>query len=185
VESLPFAKFNDFISSKGSIRLSSPHHLLAISVESVVNDPFGGIQLVIVFEAKMPKSLGDGVQTGRLWLMPQRIVGVGSIDDLRQQNKCWIARQPVLFHQGVEGALLTVMSEFDVWHIVGNGPFSLSDFHYIIGWDEQELGLWVDELVDQPRAGHSINLDSLSRDPLHGNLSFLKARLGRRARWLP
>jgi hypothetical protein len=40
-----------------------------------------GLQL-IVFKTEVPEALGDGVKARRLRLIPERVVGIGSIDNL-------------------------------------------------------------------------------------------------------
>src|SRR5438067_9368428 len=59
------------------------------------------------------------------------------------------------------------MAELDVFHIERNGLFALGDLHYLFGRYEQELGLVVDELPDQPRAGDPVYLHAFTCDPLH------------------
>ena len=40
-------------------------------------------------------------------------------------------------------------------------PFPLGDRHHLVGGHEQELGLRIDELLDEPRAGDPVHLDLL------------------------
>src|ERR1700757_5377284 len=77
-------------------RLSAFHHLAAIFVERVVDDPLGGVLLEIVLVAEMPKPFGDGFEAGSLGLAIKRVVGVGAVDDPPEQHKRRIARQLVL-----------------------------------------------------------------------------------------
>jgi hypothetical protein len=37
---------------------------------------------MIVFETEVPKTLGNGVKAGHLRLVPERVVRVGSVDNL-------------------------------------------------------------------------------------------------------
>jgi hypothetical protein len=66
--------------------LPLPHHLLTIGIECVVDDPLGCIERVIVFISKMAKAFGDGLQARSFGLPIQRIVGIGAVDDLAEQD---------------------------------------------------------------------------------------------------
>lgn len=147
---------------ESAIRFTSTHHLLTISVEGVVYDPLGGIDLVIVLIAQVTEAFGDGVQPCRFGLVPERVVRVRPVDDLRQQDEGRITGEVVLLHDGVEGAFLAVMTEFYVRHVIGDGSLPLSGLHHLVGRDEQKLGLRVHELLDEPRTSHSVHLDSFS-----------------------
>src|SRR5262249_13653712 len=67
----------------------------------------------------------------------------------------------------VERTLLPVMAEFDASHVEWYCAFALGDFHHLLGRHKQELGLWVDELPNEPRAGHPVHFHPLARDPTH------------------
>ena len=64
------------------------------------------------------------------------------------------------------------MSELHPLHVVRCRSLSLSHGHDLIGGNEQELGLWVDELADEPRTGDAVHLDVLTGDPFHGSTPF-------------
>jgi hypothetical protein len=51
-------------------RTSTFHHLLAIRVQRLIDDPLCRIDFVIVAKSQMPKSLGDRLQSSSLGLMP-------------------------------------------------------------------------------------------------------------------
>src|SRR6516165_6662380 len=59
------------------------------------------------------------------------------------------------------------MAELDILHVVRSGaePFCL--LHYLVGRDEDELRVLVDEFSDQPGAGDPIDLDPFACDPFH------------------
>src|SRR5215470_16112179 len=63
------------------VGLAVPHHLLAIGIERIVDDPLGGIDRVVVLVAEMAEAFGDGLQSRPFRLSIERIVGVGSVDD--------------------------------------------------------------------------------------------------------
>src|SRR5437868_10034373 len=60
-----------------------------------------------------------------------------------------------------------MVAEIDSRHIVGNRLFFRGNVLDLVGRDEQELGLRVHELADQPRAGDAVHLDALTGYPLH------------------
>jgi hypothetical protein len=62
-----------------AVRLSSLHHLFAISIERIINDPFGRIHLVIVFISEMSEALGDRFQSGSFRLAIERVVCVRGV----------------------------------------------------------------------------------------------------------
>ena len=67
-----------------AVRLSLPYHFLAIGIEGVVDDPFRGIERMIVFTAEMAKAFGDCFQTRSFRLLIERIVGIGAVNDLAE-----------------------------------------------------------------------------------------------------
>src|SRR5262249_34430490 len=62
------------------------------------------------------------------------------------------------------------MSQFDVFHVVGDGVQAFSLVEHFVGRDENELRVPVDEFFDEPRAGDSVDLDVLAGDPFHAIL---------------
>src|SRR5262245_5404186 len=92
-------------SAKLPVRLAPPHHFLAVAIECIVDDGFSRDQFMVVLEAEMPEAFGNRVQPGGLRLVPKRVIGVGAVDDFGHKNDGRIARETVLLHQSVEGAL--------------------------------------------------------------------------------
>jgi hypothetical protein len=64
--------------------LAPPHHLAAIRVERIVDDPLGGIKRVVIPVAEMPEAFGHCLETRSLGLMVERVVGIGAVDDPAQ-----------------------------------------------------------------------------------------------------
>ena len=50
------------------------------------------------------------------------------------------------------------MAEFDVLHVVRDGVEAFGLGHDLVARHENELGVLVDEFLDQPRAGDPIDL---------------------------
>src|SRR2546423_2433785 len=94
---------------EGTTRLAAPDHFFAIGVESVVDDPLGRIEIMIVFVAEMAEALRNSVQAGAFGLMPKRVVGVGAVDDLPEQHQRRVAVKLVLLDDRLERAFLAVM----------------------------------------------------------------------------
>ena len=59
------------------------------------------------------------------------------------------------------------MTELHVLDVVRNGAEAFRFLHHLVRRDEDELGILVDEFLDQPGASNPINLDPFARDPLH------------------
>jgi len=59
---------------------------LAIGIEGIVDDPLGGVLFVVVLETQVAKTLGDGLQSRSLGLVPERIVGIRAVDDLASKT---------------------------------------------------------------------------------------------------
>src|SRR5262249_23042933 len=88
--------------TKLSVSLATAHHLLTVSVEGIVDDGFRRDQFVVVLEPKMPEAFGNRVQCSGLRLIPQRVVSIGAVDDLCQQDDGRITCESVLFHEAIE-----------------------------------------------------------------------------------
>src|SRR5690349_4495345 len=59
-----------FACERRQLSMHATNHLVAVGVEGIVDDPLCGIDLVIILEPQMPKSLGDGSKTRRLCPVP-------------------------------------------------------------------------------------------------------------------
>src|SRR5262249_41897119 len=92
--------------SEIAVVLALPHHLPAVSIKRVVDDPLGGIHGVIVLEAEMAETFRDGFKARRFGLLIEGIVGVGAVDDLAQQHERRVTDQLVFFQDRLERALL-------------------------------------------------------------------------------
>src|SRR3954464_13489136 len=87
---------------KVAIRLALAHHFLTIRVEGIIHDPLGGVLFVVVLETQVTETLGNRLQSWPLGLVPERIVGIRAIHDLAKQNQRCVARQVVLFEDGLK-----------------------------------------------------------------------------------
>jgi hypothetical protein len=70
-----------------TVRFSCLHHRLAISIERIIDDPFGCVYFVIVFVTEMPKAFGNGLKSGAFWLTVKRVVGVRGIYDFSEKDE--------------------------------------------------------------------------------------------------
>src|SRR5437899_2086066 len=66
---------------------------------------------MIVFQAEMAESLGDGVEPRCFRLVPERVVRVCPVDDLGQEDDGWVPVELMLLHERIERALLAVVPE--------------------------------------------------------------------------
>ena len=99
------------------MRLAALYHLAAIRIERVIDDPPCRIVFVVVLEAEVPKAFGDSFEARALWLIVQRVIGVGAVDDPPKQYQRGIAGQLVLFQDRFERAFLAVMTQLDVFDV--------------------------------------------------------------------
>src|SRR5436309_1725320 len=102
--------------------------------------------------------------------MIERVVRVGAIDDPAEQNERRIGHQLVLFQDRLERTLLAVMAQLYVLDVVGDCIETFRLVHYLVGRDEDELGVVVDEFLDKPRAGYAIDFYVFASDPFHSVL---------------
>ena len=150
-----------------AVRLAATSHFLAIGVQRIIDNPLRGIELVVVLEAEVTKAFSHRVQTGRLGLVPQRVVGVGAVDDLGEKNHRGVSVKLVFLYNRIERAFLAMVPELDVLHVVWNRVLPLGDGHHLGGGDKEKRGVRIDELFDQPRASDPVYLHSLARNPFH------------------
>src|SRR5260370_18723354 len=143
------------------------HHLMTVGVKGIVNDPLGCIKFVIVFETQVSKAFGNCLKPWTFGLIPERIVGISSIDDLTKQYEPGVAGQVVFLNYRLEGALFAVMPELHTLHIERSGPEALGFVHNLIGRNEEKFGLLVHELSYEPGTGPAIHLNSFSNNSFH------------------
>jgi hypothetical protein len=71
-----------------TIRQATAHHLAAVGASRVIRDGLGDDHRVVILQAE--------VQAGRPRLIPERIIGVGAIHDLGQQDQSGIVVQLIV-----------------------------------------------------------------------------------------
>src|SRR5207247_2001467 len=85
------------------------YHLLTVGVEGIVDDPLGGVQLVVILEAQVLEALGNRLQPLSFGLVPEGIVGIRPVDDLAEQDQRRVVRQVVLLEDGLKRAFFAMM----------------------------------------------------------------------------
>src|SRR5216683_2996991 len=158
-------------SAESPVRLSAIHHLFAVGVERLVNNPLGRIDFVVVPEIKMAKPFRDGLQSRALRLLPQRVIGIRAIHDLPEQHECRIPRQIVLLQNRLEGTFLAMVAQLYRRNVKWRGPQLLRFAHHLLRRHKMKFRCRVNKLPDQPWARHSIDLYMFTRDPLHSRHS--------------
>src|SRR5216683_5132770 len=133
---------------ESAIESALAHHLPAVSVERVIDDPLGGILFVVVLETQVAEPLGNRLQPFSLRLAPERVVGIRAVDDLAEQDQGRVTRQSILLENGLKRAFLAVVSQFYRFHVIGNGSLSFSYLHHLVSGDEQELCVLVHKFLD-------------------------------------
>src|SRR5882757_415552 len=84
-------------STESSVWLPALHHLLAIRVQRIVNNPLGCIDFVVVLKIQASKPFRDGVQPRALRLLPQRVVGVAPFTILPSNTSAGFAARSYFF----------------------------------------------------------------------------------------
>src|ERR1700736_6771942 len=88
------------------------HHFLAVCIQGVIDNPLGGVLLMVVLEAQVPEALRNRLKSLSFWLVPERIVGIGTVDDLAEQYQCRVAREIILLEDCFKRAFFAVMPKF-------------------------------------------------------------------------
>src|SRR6266852_5212213 len=154
-------------STEGPIRLTALHHLFAVRVERIVNNPLGRIDFVVVLKIQPAKPFRDGVQPRALRLLPQSIVGIRAIHDLPKQQERRIARQIVFLQNRLEGTFLAMVAQLYRGNVKWRRPQLLRLAHHLLRRHEMKFRRRVHKLSNQPRARHSIDLYMFTRNPIH------------------
>jgi hypothetical protein len=113
-------------------RFAALHHLAAILVECVVDDPLGGIERMIILVAEMPEALGDGLKARPFGLMIERVVGIRAVHDPAKQHERRISRELLLLQDRLERAFLSVVAQLDVLDVIRNGVEPLGFRHHLV-----------------------------------------------------
>jgi hypothetical protein len=64
-----------------SIRLALSHHLPAVRIKSIVNDPLRGIERVVILVAETAEAICNCFKSGPFGLMVKRVVGIRAVND--------------------------------------------------------------------------------------------------------
>src|SRR5439155_13054170 len=88
---------------------------------------------------------------------------------LPQPHDSGIDGQLEFLDQNIEGALAVPVRVLSAGRVVGVRAFTLRHYQYLLASNEEELGMGVDEPLDEPGTGDPVDVGVLSRDPLHGS----------------
>ena len=123
------------------------------------------------------KAACDCVQTGRFrsQLSIRRIGAANDFRDLVQRR----VGESVFLQNRVKRTQRPIVAQLHAFHVEGNRVFALGKRRYIRRSDEVELGLRIDEAVNQPRTGDAVDLGVGSRDKLHAR-NLLSTHFARR-----
>src|SRR5713226_904355 len=115
----------------------------------------------------MAETFGDRLQTRTLRLSVKRSVGIRAVHNLREENQLRLIPKIVLFEDCLERTLFPMMAELDALHVKRNCSEPLGLIQHLRCRDKEELSVRVYKFLNQPGAGHSVDVDSLARNPLH------------------
>src|SRR5467141_5138714 len=154
-------------SAKSPVWLSALHHLFAVFVERIVNNPLGRVDFMVALKIQAAKSFRNGVQPRALRLLPQSVVSIRAIDDLPKQHERRILRQIVFLQNRLEGAFLAVVAQFHGGDIKWRGSQPLCFAHHLLCRHKMKFRRRIHEFSNQPRARNAIHLHMFTCDPFH------------------
>src|SRR5260221_1810030 len=129
---------------------------------------------MVVLEAQVPKAFSNSFKSGAFGLIPERIVGVSSINDFTKQYQCRVAAKIVFFQYCLERTLFAVVPQFHALNIEWCGAKPLGFSNDFVGRDKEKFGVFVQKLFDEPWTSHPIYLHFFSGNPFH-NRSALRS----------
>src|SRR2546422_974683 len=106
-----------------------------------------------------------------MWIVRMR---VRRTNDLAEDNKCRL-REVVFLQNGIERDVFAVMTKLTVRHVINSAVFELRPIGAVRQKDK--LRFWINEVSDQPRTRHAVDLDPFACDPFH------KRRLAYLLKW--
>jgi len=122
---------------------------------------------MVVLEAQVPKAFSNSFKSGALGLLPERIVGVSSINDFTKQYQCKITGKIVFFQYCLERALFAVVPQFHAFYVEWGGTESLGFVSDFAARDKEKFSLSIHKLLYKPRTSYAIYFHSFSGNPFH------------------
>src|SRR5882724_13132510 len=89
---------------------------------------------------------------------------ISRADNFAQQNERWIA-EVVFFQNRIERNIFAMMAQLTIGHVEHDSVTDLTPVS--IAWKEDKLRVSIDEFLDEPWAGNSIDFNFLASDPFH------------------
>jgi hypothetical protein len=122
---------------------------------------------MVVLEAQVPKAFGNSFKSRAFGLIPERIVGVSAVNDFTKQYQCRVVGKIVPFQYCLERTLFAVVPQFRILNIEWCGAEALGFVNDFAGGDKEKFGMFVNELLYEPRTSHTIYFHFFSGDPFH------------------
>src|SRR5260221_14514031 len=122
---------------------------------------------MVVLEAQVPKAFSNSFKSCAFGLIPERIVGISSINNFTKQYQCGVASKIVFFQYRFERTLFAVVSQFHAFDVEWGGADPLGFVGDFVGRHKVKFSMFVHELSDQPRTSHAIHFYSFSGNPFH------------------
>src|SRR5215468_5977916 len=101
-----------------------------------------------------------------MWIGRMRI---SRTHNLAEQNKRRIG-ELVFLHDRIERNILAVVPELAIGHVEHDSFADLRPISFTR--QEHKLRVWIDKLLDEPRASHAVDFNFLASDPFHCLASF-------------
>jgi hypothetical protein len=122
-------------------------------------------QLLLVVLVRETEPLGDRRQPARLW-REIVLVGVSAANDERQPfERRLLLRKFAALDDRVEGTRIAVVPELHAGNVICRRALAFRDERDLVARDVQEIGISVDEALDQPRSGNPIDLRPFTSGP--------------------
>src|SRR5712692_7099703 len=121
---------------------------------------------MVLFAVDHRKAVGDRPEPGSV----RRDANIGrDIRSVHNQSEPLERRvlQSELEQDRLKAAPAVDVAQFDSAHVIGMRALSFGDGHHLRRGHVQELGVWIDEALDQPGARDSVDAGVFAGHPLH------------------
>jgi hypothetical protein len=123
----------------------------------------------MVTDVQQVEALCNGKEATGLGSCVSILGNICAVHDPRQQVERRII-EVVVLNENLERAEAVAVRIRRAGSVIRVCAFALGGSEHLVGWDVDELGLGVDEVLDQPRTRDPVGLRTLAGDPFHHSL---------------
>src|SRR5260370_6707010 len=121
---------------------------------------------MVVLAMDHGKAVGDRLEPGSLRRDLDIGRDIGSVHDQSEPLERRVL-QSVLEQDRLKAAAAVDVAQLYSAYVIGMRPFSIGDGQHLRRGHVQELSIWIDEALDQPGAGDSVDAGVFAGHPLH------------------